>query len=744
MAEEPTGFVEELRRRKVVRVAAAYIVIGWVALQFFDLVLDNIDAPRWIMQAIMALLAIGFPATLVLAWAFDVSSDGIRMVPGKSRAFGILIAVITIAALAYAGWSFLEPGQGDQAARVVASEAELRVIDSIAVLPFESFSEDRQDEYFADGLADTLLHKLAQIENLRVIARNSSFQFKGSNRDTREIGELLQVVALLEGSVQRDGQDIRIIAQLIDSADGSHIWSRTFDDKFSNIFELQDRIAAAIIEQLRISISERDRLLILRKGTDSPEAFELLMRANGEASYDDRVAFDPDTDRILGLIDRALAIDPGYAQAWAARSGRFTSALFVEDDTARSPEYIDEARRAAEKATEADPEFAGGFVRLGWAHYRGNEFAAAERSIVKALELAPRDPDALRALGLLKISDDPQLALDLFTQALELDPQAQFIYRQIYMALDALGRLDEGVEILKHGVQRFPDQPVLLADLTGAYLYDKGDPAEAARWATRIVELDDQSQFGLRAMARIWASVGDAGRSGAWLAPLATRFSNAPGLAREMAVINLLSGDVVEARKVVESVPESPDFRFDRATPIGGACLVLGDAECLREQANKMSGWLTEYEADGREFGPSERYEIASAVLRNAAVANVWNRDTRELRSLVESSHGWPITGGRGTRYAGYLRVMLLSLLGNDEEAVLELQRTLDFGPEGFLYRDIFNLPPDLNPLLTRLAGAPGYAEWRNEFDGRREQSRGRLLEMERDGEIAKAAEVFP
>jgi len=744
MAEDQIGFFDELRRRKVTRVAVAYIVVAWVALQFFDIVLDNIDAPAWAMRAIMAILAIGFPATLVLAWAFDLSVDGVRTVPGTSRAFVILIVLLAVASLGYSGWSFLGPGEYEQGAETPAPGSQLRVIDSIAVLPFDSFSQERRDEYFADGLADTLLHKLAQIENLKVIARNSSFQFKGSNRDAREIGDLLQVAALLEGSVQRQDQNIRIIAQLIDTASGSQIWSRTFDDSFQNIFELQDRIAAAIMEQLRISISERDRMLTLRNGTDSPEAYELLLRAIGESDNDDRTVFDPASDRILALIDRALAIDPDYAQAWEERAQRFVGALFVEDDTSRSPEYIDDARRAAERAIHANPEYPGGFVALGWAYFRNKEFAAAETNMIKALELAPRDSAAMRGLGLLKLSDDPQLALDLFSQALELDPQSEFIYRQIYSALDALGRLDEGIEVLKEGVQRFPDQPVLLRDLAGVYLYDKGNPAEAARWAARIVALDSQSQYGLGTMSGIWAAVGDAGRSAAWLAPLEARVPNSPAVALREASIELLSGGVEAAREIVESVPESPNFRFDRATPIGGTCLILADVACLREQADNMSRWLNEYEADGREFGPSERYEMAAAVLRNASFGVVADRDIGELESLVEMSNGWPVTGGRGTRYAGYLRVMLLSLLGNDEEAVLELQHTLEIDTEGFLYRDIFRLSPDLNPLITRLAGTPGYAEWLTGLGARREEARGMLLQMERDGEVVAADDLAP
>jgi TolB-like protein/Tfp pilus assembly protein PilF len=740
MVDDQTEFLQELKQRKVFRVAVAYIVVAWVALQFFDLVLENIGAPSWVMQAIMALLAVGFPAALVLAWAFDVSAEGIRPAPGKSRAFVIMVVIVTAASLSYVGWSFLGGGQDEKIAG--GADTNLRVIDSIAVLPFESFSENPQDEYFADGLADTLLHKLAQIETLKVIARNSSFQFKGSNRDAREIGEMLDVAALLEGSVQRQDGQVRIIAQLIDTSNGSHIWSETFDDSFQNIFELQDRIAQAILLQLRISITERERLLTLQNGTDSPEAFELLMRAIGTPWGNELEAFDPATSTILALIDQALEIDPGYAQAWAERAGIFTSSLFSEDDTARSMEYIDEARRAAEQAIEADPEYAGGYVSLGWSYFRAKDDAAAERAYVKALELAPAQADALSSLGLIKLDENPQFALELFRQAQELDPQREFIYRQISMAYDALGRLDESIDILLQGVKRFPDNSVLLSDLAGIYLYDMGNPDEAARWASQVVAADNQDFFGLRAMTSIWIAVGDADRAAEWLAQYADGFPRAPSVALRTAAIQILSGDAELARSTIESLPESPNFRFDRATPIGGNCLVLDDGACLREQAGKMEQWLTVYEAGGRSFDPGERYRMAIAVMRNAAIENLPERDLDGIQSLLDLSQNWPVTGGRSTRYSGYLRVMLMSLLGNDEEAVLELGKTLEFDDDGFLYRDIFRLPPDLNPVITRLAMMPGYAEWLGELSARREQARGRLVQMQRDGEIIAAADI--
>ena len=744
MAEDEPDLFQELKRRKVYRVAITYVIVAWIALQFFDLVLENVNAPDWIMQSVMAVLAVGFPVALVLSWIFEITKDGVRATSAGNRAFTVLIGVISIGAIGFAAWVILDRNAGEESQADQRVAEEFGVIDSIAVLPFESFSEDRSDEYFADGLADTLLHKLAQLPNLKVIARNSSFQYKGTNADAREIGRALEVGALLEGSVQRQGDDVRIIAQLIDTTNGAHIWSSTFDDTMQNIFDLQDRIASEIMLQLQISISEQDRRRVLRNGTNHPEAYDLLLRANESASGLDRRVFDPETDPKLALIDQALEIDPDYAQAWEARSARFSSALFFDNEPGKASDYIAAAMDAANRAIEANPGYAGGYTRLGAAHRRARNIADSESNLIRALELDPADVDALTNLGLLKVNDDPQLALDLFTRVRELDPQSVFVYRQLFFALDALGRLEEGVQTLLDGIERFPDEGILFSDLAGVYILDLGKPDEAARWASKIVAQDSQNIFGLGSMSAAWLAAGDVDRSRRWLDLYADRFAGSPDVVLRQHSLHLLTGDAEAARTVVESVPESPSFMFDRATPIGGACLVLGDSACLQEQASSMQRWLDAIEAMGQVYAPSERYERAAAILRNAAIANLNDRDIAGMTALLEEGAEWPITGGRGTRYAGYLRVMLQSLLENDEEAVRELHETLEFADDGFLYRDIFRLPPDLNPLITRLAGVPGYSAWLAALAGRRENTRGNLVRMEQNGEILSANDVEP
>jgi len=737
MADAPKSFYSELRQRKVIRVAAAYIVGAWVALQFFDLVLENIEAPRWIMMLIMATLAIGFPLALVLAWAFDITPAGIRAVPARSRAFTTLVVGVSLAIVGWLGWmlyhSALWQGQDAHVADYAGR------IESIAVLPFENLSSVAEDVYFADGLADTLLHKLAQLRSLKVIARNSSFQFRGTNRDTREIGDILDVDALLEGTVQRQGGQVRIIAQLIDTSDGSHIWSGTFDDAFENLFELQDRLATAIMEQLQISISDLDRRRVLMSGTDSVEAYDMLMRAGRLPEDLGQHRFDPASDDVLLLIDRALELDPEYAQAWTARAERYTDALFVDADPARFDEYLAAAREAAQNAIDADPAFGGGYRAMGATYRREQNYSRAKEYLLQAIERDPGDTLALSGLGLVELTDDPELAYGIFSRVRELDPQSEVVYRHLFFALARLGRMEEAVAVLEDGVARHPDNALLLADLAGVYGDGFGRPVDAARWGARILEVNPRSAVGPLVMASVWINAGDAERADAWLDHVEEHFPGLPQVVERRAALRNIAGDPAAARAGVEAVPESPNFMLDRATAIAGACLLQDDAACLVAQADTMERWLGRLEEMAARNVAANRYAVSIAVLRNAALPPA-QRDGAQLGTLAAETANWSLIAGNSLRYTRYLRAMVLSLAGEDADAVQELMATLALPGDGYLADDIFGLPPDVNPLLTRLEGTPGYRNWLQTFRGRREEALSVLRDLERKGEIPKAS----
>jgi TolB-like protein len=255
-------FFTELWRRNVIRVAAAYVIVAWLLAQIADLALENFGAPDWVIKTILLLLVMGLPIAIVLAWAFELTPDGIQRdgdvdkdestVRSSNRNLNLLIiGLLAIALLYFVYESRFQTNQSDQDVSTVVAGLSVK---SIAVIPFANFGSNEADSFLADGLAETLLNLLAQIDELQVAARTSAFKFKDTKEDIRVIGEQLGVATVLEGSVQRSGNRVRITAQLINVEDGFHLYSETFERELDDIFAVQDEIAQAVVKALEVEL----------------------------------------------------------------------------------------------------------------------------------------------------------------------------------------------------------------------------------------------------------------------------------------------------------------------------------------------------------------------------------------------------------------------------------------------------------------------------------------------------------
>ena len=263
------SFFEELKRRNVVRVGVVYLIAAWLLAQVADLLLENFNAPDWVIQAILVVLIIGFPLALIFAWAFELTPEGLKkekdvdrsqsITPVTGRKLDRAIIVILVIALSYFIWESRVQHQHSEApeqqAVVEPAPAEPSA-KSIAVLPFVNMSSDPEQEYFSDGISEEILNSLAKIKELKVAGRTSSFAFKGQNQDLRQIGDTLGVEHILEGSVRKSGAQVRITAQLIQVDDGFHLWSETYDRELTDVFAIQDEIATAILKQLKAALLE--------------------------------------------------------------------------------------------------------------------------------------------------------------------------------------------------------------------------------------------------------------------------------------------------------------------------------------------------------------------------------------------------------------------------------------------------------------------------------------------------------
>jgi len=432
------SFFDELKRRNVFKVGAAYVVLTWLLAQATDVFLENFGTPDWVIKTVLLLLVIGFPIALFFAWAFELTPEGLKKEKDVDRSQSItdqtgrkldfaIIAILILALGYFAIDKFmLDPAR--DAARTEAVQADEAVSDapestekSIAVLPFVNMSSDTEQEYFSDGISEEILNSLAKVKELKVAGRTSSFAFKGENQDLRRIGDALGVDHILEGSVRKSGATVRITAQLIQVEDGFHLWSETYDRELTDVFAIQDEIASAIIEQLKAQLLDGELQAVAATRTNS-EAYDLYLLAK-QRMYE---RTGPTIEAAADLLDRAIALDPGYAPAYAQRGiatlllsdkgGSYGDIPFVQAQT-QALLYLD-------KALKLDPGLAEGWAGLGL--YYLNEPTGTEQAIEmlnKALALNPGLIDASNWLhNALMRSGKPSEARRIVMEMIERDP----------------------------------------------------------------------------------------------------------------------------------------------------------------------------------------------------------------------------------------------------------------------------------------------------------------------------------
>jgi TolB-like protein len=427
------SFFAELKRRNVVRVGIAYIVIGWLLAQVAELAFDAFGAPDWVLKSILVVLLLGLPLILFIAWAFEITPEGVKLEKHVDRSksitrrtgrkidriiIGVLVAAVGFLLLD----KFLLEESPPIVDEIIATESP-----SIAVLPFVNMSDDK--DHFADGLSEALLNLLAQIPDLKVAARTSSFAFKGRNEDLRQVGDVLGVRTVLEGSVQRSGERLRVTAQLINVDDGFHLWSNTYDRQMADIFDIQDEVAGAITDALQLHLAPASK-----RPTHSPEAYALYLEAlaqldSAAENYQD----------VIDLLDRAIRIDPQFARAYELKTSAYwiASGVFLESSRAQILIY-----EAATRAAELDPSLVLARTLTKTAH---PETWSWDREFV-ALEDAMRvEPDNIRILIVwaydLIMSGYFDEAVPVARRIRELDPLAPQGYWLAGDAYLALGRL---------------------------------------------------------------------------------------------------------------------------------------------------------------------------------------------------------------------------------------------------------------------------------------------------------------
>ena len=446
--------------------SVAYVAGAWGVLQGIAYMRDTFGWHHYVQQAATVLLLIGLPVVLVLAWY-----HGDR---GQKQITRIETAILTALFLLGGGvfWYFQRTSETAAVTSPPppASAAVFATDASIAVLPFVNMSADKEQEYFADGISEELLNLLAQVPELRVIARTSSFSFKGKDVDIAEIARRLNVANVLEGSVRRSGDRLRITAQLIRASDSSHLWSQTYDRNMSDVFAVQDEIATTVVSELKIKLLG---VAPKAKATD-PRAYTLFLQAREIARQSTTSALE----QSVALYQQVLALDSGYAAAWVDLAAVYCSQ--VNEGLRLADEGIQLARAATTKALALDPAFAPAHARLGWiAIYYDRDLEAAARHIEYALALEPANPDVINTAGILarRLGRLDQ-AIAIGKYQIDRDPLNVADHWDLGLAYLYAGRLDEGVAEFRT-VLRLSPEITGAHELIGELLLEKGDAGAA-------------------------------------------------------------------------------------------------------------------------------------------------------------------------------------------------------------------------------------------------------------------------
>ena len=434
-------FLSELKRRNVYKVAVAYAVVGWLLIQVATQVFPFLEIPNWAIRLVILLTALGFPVALIIAWAFELTPEGIKRTESADAARqhsrgSVWIAVVFIAAGLSLGLFFLgryTAGNATTQSREISANSQ----KSIAVLPLLNESGDPKDEYFSDGLSEELIAELAQISGLKVIGRSSSFRFKDRKEEPKSIGEKLGVSTLLEGTVRKQGDRVRIVAALVSARDGITLWTHTFDRELKDIFAVQQEIARAVAQSLQVTLLGTENSST-QMATTSVEAHNAYLQGH----FLFRRSNIEDFRKAITYFDRAIELDPNYAAVYAERAEVWT---LLGDQTGQRTTLYPKARIDADKAVALAPSLAEAHAALGWVQcFTEWNFAEGLPQLEKAKMLAPANPTANDLLGRIvvylgRVDEAERQA----RQAVELDPLSVATQFNLGRVLFIAGKLDE-------------------------------------------------------------------------------------------------------------------------------------------------------------------------------------------------------------------------------------------------------------------------------------------------------------
>jgi len=506
---EGSGFIAELKRRHVWRVVVAYAIVGWLVIQVVTQVFPVFHLPDWTSKFVVLLIVIGFPVVVVLAWAFEITSEGIRLTaPAGSpaareahatRAIGrklnaLITAVLALAVALLLANTFVWH-KGMRGAAAVAQP--MVAAKSIAVLPFDNLSQDKDNAYFADGMQDLILTKLADIGDLKVISRTSTMKYKARPDNLKQVAAELGVATILEGSVQKSGNQVLVNVQLINAATDAHLWAQSYTRTLDNVFGVEGEVADKIANALSAKLSPAQAKQLAAAPTTNPAAYDAFLRAEYQSNQGNVNNSSASRKAALPLYRQAVTLDPQFALAWARLSMAESRLAFVGGGGEDVAQLNLKARADAGQALTLQPDLPTAQLALGYCDYWGHrDYAGALKAFAAVLVLRPNDAEALAAQGYVQRRqgrfDD---ALASLTKAAALDPRNFQLTYELGSTYMMAGRYPEAEQWLQRTLALEPDSLTAKFKYSNAILSGSGDIPRALA----VVQGDDPTLKNLRA-----------------------------------------------------------------------------------------------------------------------------------------------------------------------------------------------------------------------------------------------------
>jgi len=668
------GLISELKRRNVLRMAVLYVVAAWLIMQVAEVIIGLAKLPDWIGTATLGLIAVGFPIALIFSWFYELTSEGVSLEkdiePDESithvtgRRIDFIVISLLCAGLilfAYDKWWIGPPPER-----------------SIAVLPFTNMSGDPRQEYFSDGLSDTLIHVLAQVSDLKVTAKTSSFYFKGKNIDVGEIARQLKVGTILEGSVQKAGNRVRVIAQLVNAREGTHLWSKTFDRELKDIFAVQDEIAQEVVEALKVTLLDSEEERLAQRYQPTLEAYEQLILGRHEMAKRTATSLTVAEQH----FKRAIELDPDYALAYVSLADTYGlqfsyGGLVIEESLQRRQPLVD-------KALELDP--LSGEAHTAKAYLYGHQqiktgeedLDGVEEEYLKAIKLNPNYYRAHLWYGNL-LTDEGRFeeALAQIRLAAELNPMSPVIQTAVAGTTWDAGRAEEALVLTRSNIERTPEFPNNYTQMAD-FQTRLGHLGEAQRWIQegRRRNPDDTGRWWQLCIG--FMQLGDTTSAEGCTKQLNEAHPEKFHSRVTWAALHDYRGEWNVAIATLESLSERvPGNRaFDRWL----ADLTAGQGDIERAR-RLMANAFPEFLEDGFELAVDE-YDLFAALVFSAILHANDETERRDALLLALEERMATMHRTRGIAY-GILDVYVYAMRSDRDRAIAGLREAIDMGWRG-------------------------------------------------------------